>query len=77
MIDEQPEYNDNSQEPELAKTCMVTVRMTEEERDKLNRLSRNGRIPLNDFCRHRLGLPANTTPRTKRRGNPKWLKMTQ
>ena len=77
MIEQQPENHDNAQESELTRRCMVTVRMTEKERDALNRVSRGSHISLNDLCRLRLGLPANTTPRAKRRGNPKWLRMNQ
>lgn len=36
---------------------MITVRMTRAEREKLRREAAQARLPLNTYCRRRLGLP--------------------
>lgn len=52
----------------VPRTKLITIRLTQEEREKLHLKSLSEKISLNNYVRAKLGLPANTEPRNNRQG---------
>lgn len=52
----------------VPRSKMITIRLTEDEREMLNLKSLSEKISLNDFVRDKLGLPADTEPKQNRTG---------
>ncbi|TWU22852.1 hypothetical protein [Novipirellula artificiosorum] len=63
----EPESTDDLSE-RIPRDKLITIRLTEDERESLNIRSQSHRISLNNFVRDKLGLPADTEPRERRRG---------
>lgn len=53
----------------------IVIRLTERERDTLNRESQERGVSLNMLCRDRLGLEADLEPREVPRGNPEFVRV--
>ncbi len=52
----------------VPRSKMITIRLTEDEREMLNLKSLSEKISLNNYVRDKLGLPADTEPRQSRSG---------
>jgi|GEM_PF-4028818 len=52
----------------VPRSKMITIRLTEDEREMLNLKSLSEKISLNNYVRAKLGLPADTEPRKTRKG---------
>ena len=52
----------------VPRSKMITIRLTEDEREMLNLKSLSEKISLNNYVRDKLGLPADTEPRQSRIG---------
>ena len=52
----------------VPRSKMITIRLTEDEREMLNLKSLDAKISLNNYVRDKLGLSADTEPRQSRSG---------
>lgn len=52
----------------IPRTKLITIRLTQEERETLHLKSLSEKISLNNYVRDKLGLPADTEPRNSRKG---------
>lgn len=60
--------DDTAADATSSRTKMITIRLTEQEREQLNLHCLARQISVQNYVRAKLGLPADLEPREKRRG---------